>query len=194
VVLLRIAKGQSDAHLVAQCRSGDGTAFDELVRRYKDRVYTVAYRFLGNREDALDVAQEVFVRAYDGIGEFRGASGVYTWLYTIASNLSRNWLRDGGRKGRNMAVPLEAAEWREPDAAAPDPRASAQRRELDETLQRCLDELPEACRMAFVLRVFENLSYDEIATAMACPEGTVKSRINQARRVLRERLRELAVI
>lgn len=194
MVLLRIARGQSDAHLVAQCRSGDGTAFDELVRRYKDRVYSVVYRYLGNREDALDVAQEVFVRAYDGIGEFRGASGVYTWLYSIASNLSRNRLRDGSRKGRNMAVPLEVAEWRVSGDAGKDPSAHAQRQELDETLQRCLNELPEACRMAFVLRVFENLSYDEIAAAMECPEGTVKSRINQARRVLRERLRELAVI
>ena len=92
MVLLKEAKGHSDVGLVAECQNGDSTAFDELVRRYKDRIYNVVYRFLGNHEDALDVSQEVFVRAYRGIREFQGHAQVYTWLYSIARNLARNQL------------------------------------------------------------------------------------------------------
>ncbi len=194
MVLLREARGRSDAALVAECCDGDSSAFDELVRRYKDRVYNVVYRFLGNHEDALDVSQEVFVRAYRGIRGFRGNAQVYTWLYSIAANLARNRLRDSGRKGRDRGVSLEAL------AAAPasnpgsTPRAAAQSRELDEMLQQCLNELPDHYRVAFVFRTFDDLSYDEIAEVMACPPGTVKSRINQARRLLRERLQERALL
>jgi len=177
------------------------SAFDELVRRYKDRVYNVIYRFVGNHEDALDVSQEVFVRAYRGIEEFRGSAKVYTWLYSIAANLARNCLRDAGRKGRNLGTSLEALA--ESGAGMPswgsalpehNPRAHAEHHELDEALQRCLDELPEHYRLAFVLRTFEDLSYEEIAQTLDCPTGTVKSRINQARKLLRERLEALALV
>jgi RNA polymerase sigma-70 factor (ECF subfamily) len=194
VVLLREARARSDAGLVEECRSGDLTAFDELVRRYKDRVYNVVYRFLGNREDALDVAQETFVRAYRGIMDFRGRAQVYTWLYSIAANLARNRLRDGGRRGRDKGASLETLAPSVLPRTEETPRALAERHELDETLQQCLSELPEHYRMAFVLRTFDDLSYDEIAEALGCPTGTVKSRINQARKMLRERLEHLAVL
>lgn len=199
MVLLREARKCSDEGLVDECRRGDMSAFDELVRRYKDRVYNVIYRFVGNHEDALDISQEVFVRAYRGIEEFRGSAKVYTWLYSIAANLARNRLRDAGRKGRNLGTSLEALA--ESGAAKPalaaaehNPRAHAEHRELDEALQQCLDELPEHYRQAFVLRTFEDLSYEEIAKTLDCPTGTVKSRINQARKRLRERLEELALV
>jgi RNA polymerase sigma-70 factor (ECF subfamily) len=188
-----LAKEQDDGSLVAQCRGGDPTSFDELVRRYKDRVYTVVYRYLGHREDALDVSQEVFVRAYRGIDEFRGTASFSTWLFSIASNLSRNRLRDSSRRGRDKALPLEAAT-ASGKRAETSPRSDAERHELDSALQRCLCDLPEMCRMAFVLRVQEGMSYQEIAEAMQCPEGTVKSRISQARSLLRERLREMEMI
>ena len=194
VVLLKEARAHSDAGLVDECRNGDVTAFDELVRRYKDRVYNVIYRFVGNREDALDVAQETFVRAYRGIAEFRGRAQVYTWLYSIAANLARNRLRDGSRKGRDMGTPIETLAPSALPHTEENPRVAAQRRELDEMLQQCLTELPEHYRMAFVLRTFDDLSYDEIAEALGCPTGTVKSRINQARKMLRERLENLAVL
>ncbi len=203
MVLLREARARSDAGLVEECRSGDLTAFDELVRRYKDRVYNVVYRFLGNREDALDVSQETFVRAYRGIVEFRGRAtvcrtetncGVYTWLYSIAANLARNRLRDGGRRGRDKGASLETLAPSALPRTEETPRALAERHELDETLQQCLSELPEHYRMAFVLRTFDDLSYDEIAETLGCPTGTVKSRINQARKMLRERLEHLAVL
>jgi len=202
VVLLREAKDHSDAGLVAECRAGDRSAFDELVRRYKNRVYNVTYRFLGNHEDALDVSQETFARAYRAINEFRGSAQVYTWLYSIAANLSRNRLRDSGRKGRDKAVSFDVLTDPPngkplPSVAAsrePNPRAMAEQHELEERLQQCLNELPDHYRMAFVLRTFDDLSYDEIADALGCPTGTVKSRINQARKMLRERLESLAML
>ncbi len=199
VVLLREARAHSDAGLVDECRKGDSSAFDELVRRYKDRVYCVVYRFLGNREDALDVSQEVFVRAYRGIDSFRGTAQVYTWLYSIAANLARNRLRDGSRMGRNKATSLELLNETSPGMAdATDsqtsPRDSAIAGETQALLQQCLGELPEHYRLAFVLRTFEDLSYEEIAEVMGCPVGTVKSRLNQARQMLRDRLKEHAVL
>ena len=199
-MLLKESRASSDEDLAVACRGGDGSAFDELVRRYKDRVYNVVYRFVGRHEDALDVSQEVFVRAYRGIEGFRGEASVSTWLYGIAVNLARNHLRDRGRKGRNKGVSLEALAASAPDVAQAasavldTPRDIAQRREFDALLQRCLDELPDHYRTAFVLRTMDDLSYDAIAEVMACPPGTVKSRLNQARKLLRERLEALEVL
>ena len=200
VVLLKEARGHCDASLVEKCRRGDGSAFDELVRRHKDRLYNVVYRFLGSHEDAQDVVQEVFVRAYRSIEGFRGESQVYTWLYRIALNLARNRVRDSKRKGRDKGTSLEALEGAAPGVAGRassterNPGSEAMAHELEETLQRVLDELPESCRMAFVLRTVDGLSYEEIAELMECPRGTVKSRLNQARRMLRDRLEELSVL
>lgn len=196
VVLLKEARGRSDAGLVEECRQGDSTAFDELVRRYKDRIFNVVFRFLGNREDALDVTQEAFVRAYRGIREFKGAAKVYTWLYSIAANLARNHLRDTSRKGRGKGVSLDDAPQavHEAVAARQDPSSLLADREMDGLLQKCLEEVPDHYRLAFVLRTFEDLSYEEIANIMGCPVGTVKSRLNQARRMLLDRLKELEVL
>ena len=201
MVLLKEAKQHSDITLVAECQKGDAEAFDELVRRHKHRVYNVVYRFLGDREDALDVCQEVFVRAYQSIAAFRGGSQVDTWLHTIASNLARNNIRDKGRKGRNKGVSLEQLEADAPGIAqeaaqqtSGDPATTAMSRELEGILQKCLEELPEHYRLAFVLRTYDDLSYEEIAGIMNCPVGTVRSRLNQARRMLRDRLTELNVL
>jgi len=200
VVVLNEARDDTDTALVEACRQGDTNAFSEVVRRYKNRVYNVIYRFLGNHEDAVEVAQEVFVRAYRSIDRFHGEAKLYTWLYTIAANLSRNRLRDRARKGRNMGVSLEVLEEEAPGAAQTaastptSPRSLAERRELDEALQRCLDRLGETHRLAFVLRVFDGLSYEEIAESIGCPQGTVKSRLNQARKSLAECLKRSGVL
>lgn len=200
MVLLKEAREQTDSVLVRECQNGDATAFGELVTRYKDRIYNVAYRFLGNHEDAQEVAQEVFIRAYDGIQGFRGRAKVYTWLYSIAGNLARNRLRDGSRKGRNKGTSLEGLQAAAPGIAelattgGPTPEEMARARELDAALQDCLAELPEHYRMTFVLRTFEKLTYDEIADAMGCPKGTVKSRLNQARIMLHEQLEMRALL
>jgi RNA polymerase sigma-70 factor (ECF subfamily) len=190
VVELEMAQLVSDVVLVEQCQNGDGTAFDQLVRRYKDRIYNIVYRYLGNHEDALEVAQEAFVRAYRGIGTFRGEAQVYTWLCAIAVNQARNRLRDRHRKGRDKTESLDALTDEAPGVAAEasatyeTPRSSAQRREFELTLQQCLDALPELYRTAFVLRIFDGLSYEDIAASTECPGGTVKSRMNQARKLL----------
>ena len=198
--LLKVEDRDADFALVEECRNGDSSAFEALVRRYKDRVYNVAYRFLGNHEDAQDVAQEVFVRAYRGIDGFKGDSKVYTWLYSIAGNLARNKLRDSKRKGRNKGTSLEALEIQAPGTAQAlatareTPEETARRHETEEALQECLEELPEHYRIVFVLRTFEQLSYDEIADSVGCPKGTVKSRLNHARKFLHESLKARSII
>lgn len=200
VALIRETTTDPDWALVEQYRQGSARAFDKLVSRYKDRIYNVAYRFLGNHEDAQDIAQEAFIRAYQGIEGFKGSSKVYTWLYSIAGNLARNKLRDSTRKGRNKGSSLEALQENAPDVAqahastTETPEQIARGKELEERLQVCLDEMPEHYRMTFVLRTFEKLTYEEIAECMACPKGTVKSRLNQARTMLHERLKELSLL
>lgn len=197
MVVLKEAREHPDGVLVEECRKGDPSAFDELVRRYKDRIYNVAYRFLGNHEDAQDVAQEVFVRAYQGIQGFKGTAKVYTWLYSIAGNLARNKIRDAHRKGRDKGISLEAMESNGPNrisGSGRTPEEEARQHETDDIMQQCIEELPEHYRMAFVLRTFDELSYEEIADAMGCPAGTVKSRLNQARNLLHRRLKELEVL
>ena len=105
VELLEETRKSSDAELVEACLNGEEKAFDELLRRYKDRVYNVVYRYLGHREDSLDAALEVFVRAYRNLDTYHGHAQVYTWLYSIAANVCRNRLRDRSRKGRNRGLP-----------------------------------------------------------------------------------------
>jgi len=189
-----------DQLLVEQCQGGDMAAFDDLVLRYKDRIYNVVYRFVGHHEDAQDVVQEVFMRAYRGIQDFQGRSQVYTWLYSIAGNLARNALRDGGRKGRDLGLSLNRLEEDAPAVAQhamrvdATPDRIAEQHELNEVLQECILLLPEHYRMVFVLRTFDQLSYDEIAEALGCPRGTVKSRLNQARVLLRDALRKRSVV
>jgi len=142
----------------------------------------------------------VFVRAYRGIEDFRGTAQVYTWLHSIAANLARNRLRDRGRKGRDKAVSLEALDANAPGLAqeaastARTPGDIAMSEEFQALLQQCLNELPDHYRQTFVLRTFEDLSYEEIADIMGCPAGTVKSRLNQARTMLRNRLKELSFL
>jgi RNA polymerase sigma-70 factor (ECF subfamily) len=200
VELLKETDPYSDGALVDDCRSGNPAAFDELVRRYKDRVYHVVYRFLGNHEDAQDVSQEVFLRAYQGLNQFEGRSKLYTWLYTIAGNLARNRLRDSGRRGRNRIVRLDDAREGRPmseEIAAPaaaSPEESARAQELEQAMQEVLLTLPEHFRLVFVLRTFDRLNYDEIAEIAGCPKGTVKSRLNHARKQLHARLKERQLI
>ena len=200
VVVLEEAQQHSDDDLVRACREGQESAFEELVRRYKDRVYNVVYRYLGNHEDSLDVALEVFVRAYRNLDSFEGHAQVFTWLYSIASNAARNKLRDQSRKGRDKGVSLEALQEAAPTVAQAattnniTPSHLAQKRELSEGLKACLEDLPDSYRLPFVLRTFDNLSYGDIAASLDCPLGTIKSRLNQARRRLRDCLTQRGVL
>lgn len=189
-VLLREVREQADAGLVESSMRGDPDAFDELVRRYMDRVYHVIYRFVGNHEDAMDLAQEVFVRAYQGLSAFRGQAQVYTWLFSIAANVARNRLRDRSRKGRDQGVSLDGLAEEAPAIAAAhasthsNPRDAASAQELHAALEDCLATLPEGFRLAFCLRTFDGMRYEQIAETLGCPPGTVKSRLNEARKRL----------
>ncbi len=190
----------ADLELVEDFQAGIDEAFDALALRYSDRLYNVVYRFLGQHEDAQDVVQETFVRAYRNLDSFEGKSKFYTWLYSIATNLARNALRDRGRKGRDQGVSLENLQDVAPNVAQvatqtntrPDTLAAGN--ELAETLQTCIETLPEQNRMVFVLRTVDGLKYDEIAAVLDCPRGTVKSRLNQARVLLRDALQAQGLV
>lgn len=172
-----------DQELVQRTKRGDRAAFEVLVRRYQDRAYNVAYQVLRHREDALDVAQEAFARAYLSIGRFRGGSGFFTWLYRILVNLAIDQART--RKGKETTISLD-----DPHAAtghrdsAADPGASLETKELAEQITGALASLPVHQRTALTLREIEGLSYQEIARVMSCSIGTVMSRLHSARQTL----------
>ncbi|MFP4499826.1 MAG: RNA polymerase sigma factor [Candidatus Hydrogenedentota bacterium] len=184
------------AELAAAFRAGAPAAFDRVVALYKDRLYNVLYRILGNHEDALDVAQEAFIRAWRKREQFAGRAQVYTWLYQIAANLARNRLRDGTRKGRNKGASFDVLAGGAPSVAqqalatSENPRDHAAREELGAVLEECLAALADHYRMAFVLRIFDGLDYAGIAATLDCREGTVKSRLNKARGLLRTCLQQ----
>jgi len=191
---------RDDPGWVDALQAGDAEAFDRLVREHKDRVYYVVYRYLGNHHDAQEVAQDVFVRAYKSLQSFRGQARLTTWLHSIAANLAKNRLRDRNRRGRNRGASLDAIQENTPALAGAlmqdraNPRAIAEAGELDGALQTCLDKLPDAYRYAFILRTFDRMPYDAMAETLAVPVGTIKSRMNQARRRLRDCLQERGVI
>ena len=183
----------ADAVLVMRCQKDDCAAFDEIVARYKDGIYNYVWRMVSNREDAEDLAQEVFVRAFGAIKTFRREANLRTWLYKIASNLCVDRYRRAGLE-KQWIVPLEREQG---DSVRPmdipdhsnDPKRSFERSELQAEVQRALLKLPDKLRSAIILFDIEGMTYEEIADAMECPMGTVKSRIFNARLKLRELLR-----
>jgi RNA polymerase sigma-70 factor (ECF subfamily) len=172
------------AGLVDRLRAGEPQAFEELVRGYQHRVFGVAVRMLGNRAEAEDVAQEVFLRVHRSIGDFRGEAKLSTWLYSIASRLCLNRLagseRHRVREGEETLMRLPSA-----DAGAAD---ALERGERDAALQQAIASLTEERRIVVVLRDVEGLSYDEIAEALDLEPGTVRSRLHRGRQDLRDKL------
>jgi len=177
-----------DLELVTRSRAGDVAAFTLLVRRYEDRVYNLALRLVGNREDAADVAQEAFLAAYEGLERFRGESAFYTWLYSIAVNKALSFRR--ARDARKEFVlasedpPLEAA-----GNPGEIPEAEILAREKSEAIAAAIAKLPEEFRAAVVLKDIEGLEYEEIAEVVGVALGTVKSRLHRGRLALREALK-----
>jgi len=173
-----------DAFLVDRLRRGDPRAFEDLVIAYQHRVFGVALRMLGNRAEAEELAQEVFLRVHRAIGEFRGDAKLSTWLYAIASRLCLNRLTSGER--RVVRLGEETLAWLASREVGP--AEELERTELETALHRAIAELSEERRIVVVLRDLEGLSYEEIAAALELEHGTVRSRLHRARMDLRDKL------
>ena len=186
---MEAAKGQdisdADARLVSQARAGDFAAFEELVRRYRNDVYGLAYHFLRNREEAWDISQEVFIKTHRSLARFRGDSSFKTWLMRITANQCKDHLK----KRRLDAVPFnDTIETHDAPSGVLGPGAAAEARELGGAIAHALDTLPFKHRTAFVLREFDGLTYEEMANVMQCNIGTVMSRLHHARKKLQHSL------
>ncbi len=178
-----------DSELVSRAQQGDVQAFEVLVNRYRNDVFALSTRFVRNREEAWDISQEVFVKAYRSLKRFRGDAGFKTWLLRITANHSKDWLK----KRRLDTVAFDDRIESGATSSRPDPGQSAVARELGETIQKAIDQLPHKHKLAFVLREFEGLSYQEMAEVMQCSQGTVMSRLHHARKKLQNALTEMGV-
>lgn len=182
---------EEELRLVLRVQSGDNASFETLVRENQTRVYNLALRMVGNEEDAFDMSQEAFIKAYNSIGTFRGDSRFSVWLYRLTTNVCLDFLRsrarrahgsltfsDDGEDGKELEIPDERFS----------PETVAEKKELREAVRRGLDHLPADYRTILILREIEGLSYDEISEALELESGTVKSRIFRARKKLYETL------
>lgn len=175
-----------DAELLARSQRGEIEAFATLVQRYQGRAYRLAYQLVMNHEDALDIAQEAFARAYNGLPGFKGKSSFYTWLYRIVINLALDLLRERGPQGE---MPVEGQESIfQTVSPVPDPGQIMEARELSSQIQKALAELPLPQRTVVILKDLEGLSYQDIARSVGCSLGTVMSRLHYGRKRLRELL------
>ena len=185
---------QSDQILVERAQSGDKRAFDLLVLKYQHKVANLISRYIRDPSEVMDVSQDAFIKAYRALPGFRGESAFYTWLYRIAVNTVKNHLMAQGRRPPGDDVETELAEQMDAGGRLRDhatPERNLLSDEIAQTVQSALDDLPEDLRTAIVLREFEGMSYEEIAIAMDCPIGTVRSRIFRARDAIERRLRPL---
>ena len=185
---------QSDLALVQLAQRGDAGAFDALVRRYQHKVVKLVLRYVRDPAEEEDIAQEAFIKAYRALPRFRGDSAFYTWLYRIAINTAKNVLAARGRNPVSYNIDQDAEDGPGLESQMKDmatPEALAMTDEIRSTVNQAIDQLPEDLRTAIVLRELEGLSYDEIAQAMSCPVGTVRSRIFRAREAIDARLREV---
>ncbi|HEX9146151.1 MAG TPA: sigma-70 family RNA polymerase sigma factor [Candidatus Binatia bacterium] len=178
----------SDSELVQRCQSGDMTAFEELVSRYHQKVYLVIVGLLRNRDDALEVAQETFLRAYRKIGSFQGGSSFYTWLYRIAVNIAIDSRRRQKRSPLDFRESMDGV-LEEQNEVAKDPFADVHDKELREKLIAAINDLTPEHKAVIVLRTIEGLSYKDIGEILGCSEGTVMSRLHYARKKLQDKLR-----
>jgi RNA polymerase sigma-70 factor (ECF subfamily) len=187
-----VAMHLGDDQLVARCCAGDLDAFGQVYARYERQVYRYAYRLLGNREEADDVKQETFLRAYRAIPGFRNDSSLLTWLMRICGNLCRDRLKSSQNRREVLYDPQATPESPHGNPAHTDPFAVIERAETTAIIRRALAGMPEKYREAVLLRDVENLSYEEIAGILGCSRPMVKLRLFRARRMLKERVEALS--
>jgi RNA polymerase sigma-70 factor (ECF subfamily) len=189
-----MTQDDADQQLVQRVQAGDKTAFNLLVVKYQHRVLKLVSRFVNDAAEAEDVAQEAFIKAYRALPSFRGDSAFYTWLYRIAINTAKNALVSNRRRPVDFDLDLQDPDQYERQARlkeADTPEGVLLTEEIRQVVERAMEQLPEDLRTAIVLRELEGLSYEEIAEAMDCPVGTVRSRIFRAREAIDKKLKPL---
>ncbi len=184
----------TDKQLVERVQHGDKKAFDLLVLKYQQRIINLVSRFVYSPSDAQDIAQEAFIKAYRALPNFRGESAFYTWMYRIAVNTAKNHLAVKSRRPLESAQDIDDVEQIEGDSTLrhqETPEHLLLRDEIQETIINSIEALPEDLKAAITLREVEGLSYEDIASAMDCPIGTVRSRIFRAREAIDKELKPL---
>ncbi len=179
-----------DAQLIRQTLDGNTDAFGELVGKYQDRLFNTLVHVTGNPDDAAEAAQDTFVQAFVGLDKFKGKSAFYTWLYRIAVNVSVSNFRKSGRTRISIDYIREKTGDEPIDTDAPAPGSEIMNEERAEHVRTAVAALEEPYRTAIVLREMEGLCYEEIATILDLPLGTVRSRLHRGRMLLRELLSE----
>lgn len=185
---------QLDEDLVLRVQRGDKTAFDFLVIKYQHKIIQLVNRYVKDPSEAQDVAQESFIKAYRALGNFRGDSAFYTWLYRIAINTAKNYLVSRSRRSSDYEVDVQDAEAIEnaPQLQGMEtPERLLLNQEIVDTIKTAIEKLPEEMRTAIMMREFDGMSYEEIAEAMDCPVGTVRSRLFRAREAIDNKLNPL---
>ena len=189
-----MTQDDSDQQLVQRVQAGEKAAFDLLVRKYQHRVAAVISRYIHDWSEVQDVAQDTFLRAYRAIGNFRGDAQFYTWLHRIAVNTAKNHLVAHNRRPPTDDIEVETAEQFESGLRLRDndtPERELMRQQMEQTVMRAVERLPQELQGAITMREVEGLSYEEIAERMQCPIGTVRSRIFRAREAIDNELRPL---
>lgn len=186
-----------DAELVRQCTQGSREAFDSLVEKYYKKIYNLAYRFVGDPEEANDLAQEIFAAAYQNLKKFRGDAKFSTWLFQIASNRGKNrfkYLKRRGyfvNRGKGESDFDKESGTRDIPDYSQNPETVLAGRQIQKIVQDAIDELEPDHKEIVILRDIEGFSYDEIARMLNLPEGTTKSRLHRARMVVKEKLKKV---
>jgi RNA polymerase sigma-70 factor (ECF subfamily) len=183
-----------DQQLVERVQKGDKRAFDLLVLKYQHKIFAVISRFIRDHAEVQDVAQDAFIKAYRALPNFRGESAFYTWMYRIAINTAKNYLVARNRRPPASDVDVDDAEFFAGNDAMHEmntPERNLLRDELQTVIDQAFRDLPDDLRMAVTLREIDGLSYEEIAEAMDCPIGTVRSRIFRAREAIDKKIQPL---
>jgi RNA polymerase sigma-70 factor (ECF subfamily) len=183
-----------DQQLVERVQKGDKRAFDLLVLKYQHKIFAVISRFIRDHAEVQDVAQDAFIKAYRALPNFRGESAFYTWMYRIAINTAKNYLVARNRRPPASDVDVDDAEFFAGNDAMHEmntPERNLLRDELQAVIDQAFRDLPDDLRMAVTLREIDGLSYEEIAEAMDCPIGTVRSRIFRAREAIDKKIQPL---
>ena len=183
-----------DQQLVERVQKGDKRAFDLLVIKYQHKIFAVISRFIRDHSEVQDVAQDAFIKAYRALPNFRGESAFYTWMYRIAINTAKNYLVARNRRPPASDLEVDDAEFYSGNEAMHEmntPERNLLRDELQVVIDQAFRDLPEDLRVAVTLREIDGLSYEEIAEAMDCPIGTVRSRIFRAREAIDKKIQPL---